>query len=289
MCFDVDSSDLTLAKDLALKLTTLLKGIPHAVEFSGNKGYHIWVFFAKPVPAENVRTIAAEMREFVGGKVGGDPHIEIFPKQDKLTKSNPLGNLVKLPLGLHPVSKNRSMFISPEEGWENGTALDPVEILSLTTTLEDFASVLEQEQEEDPIEVIVQTLSGYWLEGQRHDLSLFLSGWLATAGWEKEDAVQAIERLHAAAGGDLTNQLQCVHDTYQKHEDGLQILGLQALTDRLPGTVIRKLADAIAKQTVTPIMTLIDQIRLGKGVTYLKSRSAATAILSFLKEKGRLL
>jgi len=286
MCFDVDSTDLQAAKDLTLKLSNFLQEVPHAIEFSGNKGYHVWLFFGKPVPAENVRAIGAEIREQIGGKIGGDPHIEIFPKQDKLTESNPLGNLVKLPLGLHPVSKNRSCFITPHSGWEQGEIVDPFKALDKTITLEDLASLLNDY--EDPKEVIVQTLSGYWLEGQRHDLSLFLSGWLATAGWEEEDAIDVIERLHAEAGGDLTNQLQCVQDTYEKHNAGGQILGLQALTDRLPGTVIRKLADAIAKQNVTPIMTLIDRIRLSKGVTYLKSRSAAVAVLSFLKEKGRV-
>jgi len=286
MCFDVDSSDLGKARDLTLKLSNLLQSIPHAIEFSGNKGYHLWVFFNKPAPAENVRALASEMREAVGAGISGDPHIEIFPKQDKLTDSNPLGNLVKVPLGLHPVTKNRSMFVLPYTKWEEGTSLEPTEVLDKLCTLEEFASCLSGY--EDPTEIIIQTLAGFWIEGQRHDLALFLSGWLATAGWDEEDAMGVIERLNTAAGGDLTNQLQCVRDTYEKHRDGGQILGLQALTDRLPGTIIRRLAEAIAKQNITPIMVLLDRIRLGKGVTYLKSRSAASAVVSYLREKGRI-
>jgi hypothetical protein len=286
MCFDVDGSDLQAAKDLTLKLSNFLQEVPHTIEFSGSKGYHVWVFFAKPVPAENVRALANEVREQIGGKITGDPHIEVFPKQDRLTESNTLGNLVKVPLGLHPVTKVRSKFITPFGGWEEGDEVDPLLALDKTATLEQLASVLSDH--ENPKEVIVQTLSGYWLEGQRHDLSLFLSGWLATSGWEEEDAVEVVELLQGVAGGDLSNQLQCVHDTYDKYRDGQQILGIQALTDRLPGSVIRRLADAIAKQNVTPIMTLIDRIRLSKGPTYLKSRSAANTVLSFLKEKGRV-
>lgn len=282
MCFDIDSSNLQAAKDLTLKLSNLMTGIPHGIEYSGNKGYHLWVFFTKPVPAENVRSLANEMREQIGGKISGDPHIEIFPKQDKLTESNPLGNLVKVPLGIHPVTRNRSKFILPIGNWEDGEALDPFSILENTVTLEEFASCVSEYS--NPIDLIVQTLESFWLEGQRHDLALFLSGWLATAGWSEEDSTEVIERLHAVGGGDLNNQLQCVRDTFQKHADGLQILGLQALTDRLPGTTIRRLADAISKQNVTPIMTLIDRIRLGKGVTFLKSRSAANTVLAFLRE-----
>lgn len=286
MCFDVDSSDLKAARELTFKLSSFLSSIPHIIEFSGNKGYHVWIFFKKSVPAENVRALAGEIRDSVGGKISGDPHIEIFPKQDKLTESNPLGNLVKVPLGLHPVTKRKSIFIEPVGDWEDGPSLDPLEELKKSTTLEEFATCLEGY--EDPTEVIVTTLSGYWVEGQRHDLSLFLAGWLATAGWDVEDAMTVVEKLCNANGGDLRNQLQAVEDTFRKHEEGGQILGLQALTDRLPGTVIRRLAEAISKQNVTPIMVLIDRIRLGKAVTYLKSRSAANAILSYLQEKGRV-
>jgi len=286
MCFDVDASDLNEARNLALKLSIFLQSVPHLVEFSGNKGYHIWVFFKKAVPAENVRALAGEIREAVGGKISGDPHIEIFPKQDKLTESNPLGNLVKVPLGVHPVTKVRSKFITPGGTWEDGPALDPLEELQKFTTLEEFAGCLDGY--EDPIEIIVNIMSGYWVEGQRHDLALYLSGWLATAGWDLEDAMTVVEKLNDEAGGDLRNQLQCVEDTYNKFNDGGQVLGLQALTDRLPGTVVRRLAEAISKQNITPIMVLIDRIRLGKGVTYLKSRSAANSILSYLQEKGRI-
>jgi len=287
MCFDIDSTDLQKARDLTLKLCQFLGDIPYLVEFSGNKGYHVWVFFKKPILAENVRALAVEIREAVGGKISGDPHIEVFPKQGKLTESNPLGNLVKLPLGAHPVTKNRSRFIDPEGEWENGASKDPIEELKKSTTLEEFASCLENF--DDPMETIVATLSGYWVEGQRHDLALYLSGWLATAGWDLEDAMTVVEKLNNAAGGDLRNQLQCVEDTYEKFKDGGQVLGLQALTDRLPGTAVRRLAEAISRQSVTPIMTLIDRIRLDKGVTYLKSRSAANTVLAYLQEKGRVI
>lgn len=287
MCFDVDSIDLREAKNLALKLSNFLQDIPHAIEFSGNKGYHIWIFFNKPVPAANVRAIAIDIREAVGGRITGDTHIEVFPKQDKLTEHNPLGNLVKVPLGLHPLTRARSRFVSPRDGWEEGPPLDAAEELQKLTTLEDFAASLDAY--EDPILAIVTALSSYWTEGNRHDLALFLSGWLATAGWEEENALEVVEKLNNAAGGDLRNQLQCVQDTFRKFREGGQVLGLQALTDRLPGTVIRRLADAISRQNITPIMTLIDRIRMAKGVTYLKSRSAASAILSFLQENGRVI
>lgn len=286
MVFDVDSIDRNQARDLTAKIDTLLADIPHGIEFSGNKGYHIWIFFKKPVPAENVRNIGSEIRDLVGAKVSGDTHVEIFPKQDKLTPSNPLGNLVKVPLGTHPLTGVKSKFISTIN-WENGEELDPLTILESTTTLEDFGNCISSY--EDPSQTIVDILAPHWTEGSRHDLALYLSGWLATAGWSEEDAMDLVERLNNVSGGDLNNQLRCVTDTYKKHREGGQILGLQALSERLPGTSLRKLADAIARQNITPIMMLIDKIRLAKGVTYLKSRSAANAIVSYLAEKGKVL
>lgn len=287
MAFDIDSKDRQKARELTHKISQSLQSIPHAIEFSGRKGYHILVFFRKGVPAENVRNIAEEIRSGVGAPISGDPHVEIFPKQDQLTESNPLGNLLKLPLGIHPLTNTRSKFVSIQGGWEEGNDLDPIVELSKTTTLEEFAACADSAV--NPTELIVELMLPYWTEGQRHDLALYLSGWLATSGWEMEDAMTIVEMLQQEGGGDLDNQLDCVKDTYRKHSEGKQIVGLQALADRLPSKVLQQIANAISSQQITPIMTLIDGIRLGKGVIYLKSRSAAQAVISYLAEKGQLL
>lgn len=287
MCFDIDSKEPEAARDLTHKISVMLGEMPHAVEFSGRKGYHIWVFFKKAIEADRIRAIAAEIRDACGGKISGETHVEIFPKQDAVTVNNPLGNLVKIPLGIHPITGVRSKFIYPIGHWEDGTVVDPENALEPVTDLESFASCLEGY--EDPIEVVVKTLSPHWVDGERHDMALFLSGWLATSGWDREDAMTVIERLQQVAGGDLNNQLQCVTNTYDKFESGGQILGIQALAERLPGTVLRRLAEAISRQNVTPVMILIDRIRNSKGATYLKSRAAATSIMAFLQEKGKVL
>lgn len=287
MAFDVDASSPEKARDLTFKLDNVLAGIPHVIEFSGRKGYHVWIFFRKNIEADRIRALAQEIRESVGGKVSGDPHIEIFPKQDRLTETNPLGNLVKIPLGVHPISGGRSKFVFPIGSWEEGLGPDPTDSLDQLGSLEDLAMCLEGFV--DPKETIISTLLPFWTEGQRHDLALYLSGWLATSSWEEEDAMTVVERLQEQGGGDLTNQLRCVTDTYQKFRDGGQVLGLQALSERLPGTILRKLAEAISRQNITPVMILIDKIRNNKGPTYLKSRSAASSIIAFLSEKGKVL
>lgn len=65
---------------------------------SGYKGRHLWCFLGEPAPARQVRVA---LRSAVA-PVSLDPRlrIEVFPKQDKVRKGG-LGNLVKLPLGVH--------------------------------------------------------------------------------------------------------------------------------------------------------------------------------------------
>ena len=85
-------------------------GLRCLVEFSGGKGYHIWYPVKGPVSAghmkkclEYIAAQAAQGLEFFG--------LEVFPKQVRLTGKG-LGNLVKLPLGIHRGSGKRSFFLS---------------------------------------------------------------------------------------------------------------------------------------------------------------------------------
>ena len=76
------------------------------VEFSGTKGYHIWVFFSEPVQARHVLAFA----QWVNTKVPFREwiHVEIYPKQQT---TNNFGNMVKMPMGVHMKSGNRCEFI----------------------------------------------------------------------------------------------------------------------------------------------------------------------------------
>ena len=94
-------------------------GIEPILEFSGFKGYHVTVLFDELIPAVQAKRLG----EAIVKRVGQLPvhlHIEVFPKQDMLTTTQPLGNLVKLPLALHKVSKQRSCFL-------NTATFEPVE------------------------------------------------------------------------------------------------------------------------------------------------------------------
>jgi len=102
VCFDFDGKDLTEQLDLAVKLHEKLKknGYNPLIEFSGRKGYHVWIF-CKETDGTSAKHWATEIAN------GLDIH-EIFPKQENIESG--YGNLVKLPLGLHKLSGKRSFF-----------------------------------------------------------------------------------------------------------------------------------------------------------------------------------
>lgn len=100
-------------RDLVRLLLTRCRerSLPASLEWSGYKGYHLWFFFDRPVPAAAVRALLGTLAEDTG------PHpfcgVEVFPKQDTLREGG-LGNLIKVPLGTHRVSGRRSCFLDPE-------------------------------------------------------------------------------------------------------------------------------------------------------------------------------
>ena len=83
-----------------LRLRDALRGLgldPLLVD-SGYKGRHLWLRLDPPAPASAAR--AAGLRLAAWLAVGSPLHLEVFPKQDRVPPGG-LGNLVKLPLGLH--------------------------------------------------------------------------------------------------------------------------------------------------------------------------------------------
>ncbi|HOI10440.1 MAG TPA: CRISPR-associated primase-polymerase type A1, partial [Myxococcota bacterium] len=86
-------------------------GIPTLLEDSGHKGRHVWVLMEHPVPAAGLRRLADK----VLGQAGIDDQdvsIEVFPKQSRVAAGG-LGNLIKLPLGVHRLTGRRSWFLDP--------------------------------------------------------------------------------------------------------------------------------------------------------------------------------
>ena len=85
-------------------------GLYPFIEFSGGKGFHLWYFFQTPVDAKAARAALDAVVKVFSRDLSAF-HLEVFPKQDKL-KGKGLGNLVKLPLGIHRLKGKRSYFLN---------------------------------------------------------------------------------------------------------------------------------------------------------------------------------
>jgi len=79
------------------------------LEDTGGDGLHLWVFFEPRVAASSARTLLREVL-WRAGPASSEVSVEIFPKQDHLSGKG-LGNLIKVPLGLHQATLRRSTFL----------------------------------------------------------------------------------------------------------------------------------------------------------------------------------
>lgn len=108
------------------------QGLACIVEFSGSKGYHFWFPFDGPVEPGPVRAVM----QAVVSRIAPDLScfgLEVFPKQDSLSGKG-LGNLVKLPLGMHRLSGKPSRFLPGDRGdaWRQLEKLEQVQINSVS-------------------------------------------------------------------------------------------------------------------------------------------------------------
>lgn len=78
------------------------------LERSKSKGAHAWAFFAEPVSCVDVRRLYTAALE-----AAGINQYELFPKQDKVTETSPLGNYINLPYPGGDNHQGRQMILNP--------------------------------------------------------------------------------------------------------------------------------------------------------------------------------
>lgn len=116
----------------AIKTVLDSYGIEALYEFSGFKGYHVWLMFHSEISAALAKSIAQKLAsQFV---LGAYPlNLEIFPKQSRISKSS-YGNLVKLPGGIHKSTGLRSYFVRVEK--EQLNALNIFDAINSVKTID---------------------------------------------------------------------------------------------------------------------------------------------------------
>ncbi|MEI7894832.1 MAG: hypothetical protein WCI05_17175 [Myxococcales bacterium] len=102
------------ARQFALRLVDAGRrlGLPLFAEDSGGRGLHIWLFLEPRRPAAAVRSALSQIL-VAAGPMPPDVKAEIFPKQDRIGPRG-LSSLVKLPLGVHPVTLRRCALLDEQ-------------------------------------------------------------------------------------------------------------------------------------------------------------------------------
>jgi hypothetical protein len=296
IAWDIDSpDDLLTARKIAQQIISRISHLPYAVEFSGNKGYHVFLFLDKPVPATLAKTIAEWVRDKEHLAKSGNPHVECYPKQAFLGNSTDsrkaVGNMLKIPLGLHPYTHNRSVFVDPENGWEEGPPLAPEEVLSYRITYDELTGIKDEGQ--GTFDLLVKAVASEWVENKRHDISLYLAGFLCQLGWTSEQTVELVREVCKITHDPETrNREQSVRDTYRKVAQGKVVAGFQRLSEMISGSAMKIITEE-APNMMCPIHAIrVDNIRMEKGPIYKKVAKVMITIWGWLtdrEEGGRIL
>jgi hypothetical protein len=148
LCIDIDDLEEAAVREVQNHARRF--GISFLTEFSGKKGYHLWVFFDRPYPNRFARALS---RAFAFNN-------EVFPKQDFIT-SGKLGSLVKAPLGIHQLTGNRCLFLDKDLKPEK----DQFEVLASVTTV-------------NPIHILKSSFPEIWkqMNSYRQDKGAHSSG-----------------------------------------------------------------------------------------------------------------
>lgn len=112
----------------ALKLRAELqrRGALALLEFSGHKGYHLWLRLAEPMACHQLRRWLLEVVRAIGPLPEG-VRVEEFPNRDRL-RFDAVGPLVKLPLGIHSRTGRRCSLLD-DRGQELAEPLDAIRAL----------------------------------------------------------------------------------------------------------------------------------------------------------------
>jgi tetratricopeptide (TPR) repeat protein len=115
-------------RDEGARLLGVLRhlGFAPLFENSGYKGRHFWVLLEEPETAEVLHLLGRLLLAWQSPQMPAGLHLEVFPKQGSVRdKGKGLGNLIKLPLGIHRRTGRRSQLLD-----DQGTALaDPLAAL----------------------------------------------------------------------------------------------------------------------------------------------------------------
>lgn len=259
LCFDLDPEHLSSPRETVEKILIecLNKPTPSAPRFYRSSvlleasrypdpSYHIWVLFVPAISAKVVRWLGLKILEHANIN---PKTVEVFPKQEELTKDRPFGNFVKLPLGFHQEKKKWSCFLD-FESFESlpSTCLYDVEGVSLSKHDVDRILAFKEktgvqvrfdlpknykplkDKEENRI---AKFLVKYWVPGHRNKLEMAFLGWAIKRGISQESARRIIDSVTVATKDEEREHRLSLVDYHYKNRIALgsELLGIRGLKD----------------------------------------------------------
>jgi len=105
------ASELEAVARFAAELLRICRevGLPTTLEDSGRRGRHLWIFFTEPVPPDRARRLGHLLALRAGFPRSGI-RLEILPRHSDWPGPE-LGDAVKLPLGVHPLTGRRCFLL----------------------------------------------------------------------------------------------------------------------------------------------------------------------------------
>ncbi len=132
--------DRLLEDAVALLQRAHKAGVRGVIESSGYKGYHVWFFTHQPLEARLMKEFLSELVRIAGPAPDGS-HRELFPASATRPPEG-LQTHVKLPLGIHRLTGDRSHWVTPAgESWPDAGP-DMLNV-SLMNTARSFKQAIE--------------------------------------------------------------------------------------------------------------------------------------------------
>lgn len=269
-CFDVDGrGEKEETKGVVEKLIDYLLSINFrpTVVWSGNKGYHVYVFLQNELPSHTLRLFANEVLKH--GKIKSENvEVEIYPKQDFINYSEGIvGNHLKLPGSRHPDKGTYSKLLTPVQ--EN----DSYQILEYENKTQKALSLYQ----------ISSLVKPYFTAGERHKNALGLAGHLKNGGVTEEVALSLIKRIAEETNSDKEDLERCIISTYEKSGP---VVGL-SLTS-FPPAIKESLFKFIRTGLSSAVEQKIIEIRSEKIPNHVKVDKVITLLYASIGESYRI-
>lgn len=216
VCVDFDSEGspdeaLYAATHATQRLQHL--GMKAYLEDSGNKGAHVWLFFDLPCKAAFGREFGLRFAAYIEEDISPLVSVEVFPKQDRLYSKDDMGNLVKLPLGIHKKSGRRSVWIDldtndiQQEQYMANLESTPMEVW--LEAMDNFPPV--GVMDNNPTQGKACQLPTVIGSGERNKLLTSMAGTMRRRGATEEEILAALEAMNRRCSPPLeSDELQTI-------------------------------------------------------------------------------